>query len=179
MRSTRTILMGVALAACALPAFAQEDVAPGAPAFREGDVITLDQLDKLKRVLPPEFWDNRDFFFYEGMKLEIGPSFADYSPADAYQDATKKYAGDVRLGPENSLEGYTAGQPFPIEKIDCKQDPQAGAKVAWDFVLRWEGFGGTPVDFYYSYWDRGEELPLYYQGKSQGVALAFRPEAQY
>ena len=46
-------------------------------------------------------------------------------------------------------------------------------------MLRWEGFGGTAVDFYYSYWDRGEELPLYYQGTSTGTALAFRPEPQY
>ena len=179
MQATRSIFVAVAFASMAMPAFAQEDVTPGTPVFKEGDVISLDKLDQIKRFLPPEFWGNRDFFFYEGMQLEIGPSFADYSPADVYDQATQKYSRDVKLGPENSLVGYTAGQPFPVDKLDCKNDPDAGAKVAWDFVLRWEGFGGTPVDFYYSYWDRGEELPLYYQGKSQGVALAFRPEPQF
>jgi hypothetical protein len=164
--------------ALAAPALAQEDVAPGAPAFTEGDIISLDDVEKLEPFLPPEFWENRDFFFYEGMKMEIGPSFADYSPADVYQQATKRYSGAVKLGPENSLVGYRAGQPFPMEKLDCEGDPGAGAKLAWNLVRRWEGAGGK-VDFYYSYWDRGEELPLYYQGTSQGVQLAFRPEPQH
>jgi hypothetical protein len=170
------IAAAVALAA---PALAQEDVKPGAPTFKEGDVITLDTIEQIKPFLPPEFWDNRDFFFYEGMQLEIGPSFKDYSPPDVYKQATQKYSSQAKLGPENSLVGYRAGQPFPMDKIDCKGDPQAGAKIAWNFVRRWEGMGGTPVDFYYSYWDRGEELPLYYQGTSQGTQLAFRPESQY
>jgi hypothetical protein len=130
--------------------------------------------------LPPEFWDNRDFFFYEGMKLEIGPAFADYSPPPVYKDATQKYSAKVKLGPESSLEGYTAGQPFPMDAIDCKNDPQAGAKIAWNFFLRWEGFGRADgAHFYYSYWDRGEELPLYYEGIGGGIALAFRPEPQF
>jgi len=179
MRSRELLLvLGLSIPLVA-PAFASEDVAPGTPAFHAGDTIGFSQVGRLEPFVPRAFWENRDFFFYEGMRLEIGPPFADYSPADAYQQATKKYSGTVKLGPENSLEGYTAGQPFPVDQIDCKHDPQAGAKLAWDFVLRWEGFGGQPVDFYYSYWDRGEELPLYYQGKSQGVQLAFRPEPQY
>ena len=160
-------------------AAAQEDVAPGAATFKEGDVITMDSVDKLKPFLPEEFWSNRDFFFYEGMQLEIGPSYKDYSPFSGYQEWTKERAGQAKIGPENSLENFEVGQPFPIDQIDCKGDPQAGAKIAWNFVRRWEGFGGTAVDFYYSYWDRGEELPLYYQGTSQGMALAFRPEPQY
>ena len=168
-----------AAVALAAPALAQEDVKPGAPTFKEGDVISLDKIEQIKPFLPPEFWDNRDFFFYEGMQLEIGPSFADYSPPPVYNQATAKYSSNAKLGPESSLVGYRAGQPFPMDKIDCKGDPQAGAKIAWNFVRRWEGMGGTPVDFYYSYWDRGEELPLYYQGTSQGTALAFRPESQY
>ena len=179
MPVVRLVCLVAAFALAAAPVFAQEDVKPGAPTFQEGDVISLDQAEKLKPFLPPEFWDNRDFFFYEGMQLEIGPSFADYGPPPVYTDATKKYGPAVKLGPENSLENFMAGQPFPVEKIDCKGDPQAGAKIAWDFVLRWEGFGGTAVDFYYSYWDRGEELPLYYQGTSTGTALAFRPEPQF
>jgi hypothetical protein len=169
----------LALVCVAAPAFGAEDAPSGAFPFAEGDVVSFDQLPALERFLPPEFWRNRDFFFHEGMRLEIGPSFADYGPPEVYRRATEKYARGVALGPEQSLEGYVAGQPFPVEAIDCASDPDAGAKLAWNFVLRWEGFGGTPVDFYYSYWDRGEQLPLYYQGKSQSVALAFRPEPQY
>ena len=165
----------VTLVLLAMPALAQEDVAPGAPTFNEGDVLTFNSIDKLKPFLPPEFWANRDFFFYEGMQLEIGPSFADYSPAPVYKAATEKYAGQASVGPESSLQNYTAGQPFPMEKIDCKGDPEAGAKIAWNFMRRWDGAGGS-AQFYYSYWDRGEELPLYYEGNSRGVSLGFRPE---
>jgi hypothetical protein len=178
-RSIGVAVVAICLALL-LPAttFAAEDVAPGAPTFKEGDTITLDKIESLKPFLPPEFWDNRDFFFYEGMAMEIGPSFRDYSPPPIYKEATKKYSGAVKLGPEASIENYRAGQPFPMESIDCKGDPQAGEKIAWNFVRRWDGFGGT-ASFYYSYWDRGEELPLFYEGTSTSTDLAFRPEPQY
>jgi hypothetical protein len=148
------------------------------PAFQEGDLIAFEQVEKLRPYLPPEFWANRDFFFYEGMSLEIGPSHRDYAAPEVYREATRSFQGQAKLGPENSLVDYRAGQPFPMEEIDCAGDPQAGAKIAWNFVRRWEGSGGT-ARFYYSYWDRGEELPLYYEGRAQGVSLAFRPEPQY
>jgi hypothetical protein len=167
-----------ALTLLSAPALAQEDVAPGAPTFQEGDIISMDQIEKLKPFLPEEFWSNRDFFFYEGMQLEIGPSFKDYSPFAGYVEATKKFAGTAKIGPESSLENFTMGQPFPMDQIDCKGDPQAGAKIAWNFVLRWEGLRRA-ASFYYSYWDRGEELPLYYEGTSDGYRLAFRAEPQF
>ena len=160
-----------------LPAASQEDAGDLVP-FKEGDVIGFDQIEKLRDYVPLEFWQNRDFFFYEGMQLEIGPAYRDYSPAPVYKDATDRWAKDVKLGPENSLVDYRAGQPFPMEEIDCLGDPAAGAKIAWNFVRRWEGATGS-AHFYYSYWDRGEELPLYYEGHSQGVSLAFRPEPQF
>jgi hypothetical protein len=58
-----------------------EDAGGLTPTFKEGDVISLDQVDKLRPFLPEQFWDNRDFFFYEGMQLEIGPTQADYTPS--------------------------------------------------------------------------------------------------
>ncbi|MEE3331598.1 MAG: DUF1329 domain-containing protein [Myxococcota bacterium] len=146
--------------------------------FREGEKISFEDIERLRQYLPEEFWANRDFFFYEGMALEIGPFFRDYGPAPVYKEATRKNAADVRLGPESSLENYRSGQPFPMENIDCAGDPQAGAKLAWNFIRRWEGAGGF-AEFYYSYWDRGEELPLYYQGKSRGISLAYRPEEKF
>jgi hypothetical protein len=159
----------------ALPARAAEDGAGGAPTFREGDTIGFDQLESLKAFLPKEVWANRDFFFFEGMSLEIGPFFRDYSPAQVYEDATAKFAGQPKLGPDGSLEGYTAGQPFPIDQIDCKADPDAGTKIIWDFHYRWGPPSGLS-SFYYSYWDRGEELPLYYEGTGGGVQLSHRAE---
>ena len=164
----------------ALPATAQqaEDAGALVPSFSEGDVITFDQLEKLRPFLPTEFWDNRDFFFYEGMKLEIGPFQADYSPAAAYHAATEKFRGQARLGPDGSLENHTAGQPFPMAEIDCLGDPHAGLKIIWNFDYQWRGGGGA-ASFYYSYWDRGEQLPLYYEGSARTVELSHRAEPQY
>ncbi len=168
------------LAGLLLPptALAQDDASVGGPAFKQGDVITLDKIDQIKPYLPPEFWANRDFFFYEGMKLEIGPFQRDYAPAAAYQAASAKFAGQAKIGPDESLANYTAGQPFEAAKIDCKGDPKAGVKHMWNFDYQWEG-DGTQTKYFYSYWDRGEELPLYYEGTSKTVQLSHRVEPQY
>jgi hypothetical protein len=168
-----TVLTAPLLAPAALLA---QDVS--GPSFKEGDVIGYDQIDSLQKYLPKEFWDNRDFFFYEGMKLTIGPAHADYAPSEAYQAATKANEGKAKVGAENSLSGYVTGQPFPAQKVDCKSDPEAGAKIAWNFDRRWDGEGGA-AKFIYSYWDRGERLPLYYEGKSRRVWLNGRADPEY
>jgi hypothetical protein len=176
----RTLACFVALALPALPAWGQaaEDAGSLAPQFKEGDIITMDQIEKIRPYLPEKFWDNRDMFFYEGMKIAIGPTNADYTPADVYTAATERFKGQARIGPDNSLENYTAGQPFPIDEIDCLGDPQAGVKIMWDFDYQWNGAGGN-ANFFYSYWDRGEQLPLYYQGTGRTVELSHRPEPEY
>jgi hypothetical protein len=161
----------------AAAAGAQEDVSPGAPTFKEGDTISFDRVESLKPFLPPEFWDNRDFFFYEGMQLEIGPTNRDYSEPTAFQQASERNKGSAKIGPEESLEGYVSGRPFS-GPIDCKGDPQAGAKLAWNFDWRWQG-DGSNSRYYYSYWDRGEELPLYYEGTSKIIKMSGRVEPSY
>ena len=171
----RLVCVAVLVAAPAAGQLA-EDAA--APALREGDVISLERIDALRPYLPPEFWANRDFFFYEGMRLEIGPFHRDYAPPEVYRAASERFRGQARIGPDGSLEGYVAGQPFPMDEIDCQGDPQAGAKILWNFSYAWSGPGGT-ASFYYSYWDRGEKLPLYYEGTGGTVILSHRPEPQY
>jgi hypothetical protein len=146
------------------------------PSLKPGDVVTFDGVDALQRYLPKEFWDNRDFFFYEGMQLRIGAVHADYSPPPAYQNATKANQGKASIGADGSMAGYVSGQPFP--GVDCKGDPDAGVKIAWNFDRRWDGEGGA-TQFIYSYWDRGERLPLYYEGKSRRVWMSGRAEPDY
>ena len=180
MKPSLRPLLTVSVLWALAPGLAQavEDAAGVVASFQEGDVISMDHIDKLKPFLPEEFWDNRDFFFYEGMQLEIGPTMRDYSPADVYKQASERFRGQSRTGPDNSLENYTAGQPFPLEEIDCTGDPQAGVKIMWNFGYQWRGAGAS-TDFFYSYWDRGEQLPLYYQGTARGVLLSHRPEKKY
>ena len=148
------------------------------PAFREGDVLGFADVAKLEPFLPPEFWAHRELFFYEGMQLEVGPTQRDYSPAPEYVAATKEYAGRAKLGPDGSLEGYVAGQPFPMEKVDCAGDRHAGTKIAWNFDAQWEG-GGSEADFRLSYFDRGELLPLSLEGRMREVSFVHRVEARF
>jgi hypothetical protein len=172
------ILFAFVLPLSALAQEKAEDVVPGVP-FQEGDVITFDELDKLKNYLPPEFWENREYFFYEGMQLEIGPFFREYTiGADGYQAATEKYKGQPTIGKDGALENYVAGLPFLTEEIDCKGDPQAGTKIIWNFNKAWGG-DGAKSNWSYTYWDRGEQLPLYYEGTAKAIGLKHRPEPQY
>jgi hypothetical protein len=176
-RSFAIQLLSLAALVCFAPSVARaaEDTGAAGPTFKTGDVIPFEKIEELKPFLPKEVWANRDFFFFEGMKLEIGPFFYDYKPSAAYQEATVKFAGQPKLGPDGSLENFTAGQPFDMDKIDCTGDPDAGTKIIWNFHYRWSPPSGVS-SFYYSYWDRGEELPLYYEGTGGGVQLSHRPE---
>ncbi len=179
----RRIAIALIALAVMLPAMtpAQEattdDVVPGLP-FKEGDIITLDQVDKLKNYLPPEFWENREYFFYEGMEMTIGPAKREYGAAKAYVAATERFRGQASIGRDNALENYTAGQPFPTDTIDCKGDPQAGAKIIWNFVKAWSG-DGSKSNWSYTYWDRGDQLPLYYEGQARAISMTNRVEPQY
>ncbi|MFQ5849929.1 MAG: DUF1329 domain-containing protein [Candidatus Binatia bacterium] len=59
-----------------------------------------------------------------------------FKPPREYIEATEKYSGRVRLGPNGELLNYVLGLPFP--KLD-RSDPQAGQKLAWNFYWRWLG----------------------------------------
>ena len=67
------LALGLALPSIAPAQESGGDALPGVP-FKEGDTISFEQVDKLKEFLPPQFWENREYFFYEGMQLQIGPS---------------------------------------------------------------------------------------------------------
>jgi hypothetical protein len=174
------LILGILVMGLPLMALAQEsteDVVPGVP-FQEGEVLSYEQLDKLKDYLPPEFWENREYFFYEGMEIEIGPFFRKYGAADAYVKASAENKGKARIGKDGSIEGHVAGLPFAPEDIDCKGDPEAGLKIIWNFTKTWNGDGHQST-WSYTYWDRGEQLPLYYEGTSKGIGLKHRVEQQY
>jgi hypothetical protein len=113
--------------------------------FKTGDVIGADQLQLLREFIPQLLWENRDQFFFEGMRLEVGACFADYSPPAFYREAGEKFRGDAKLLPNRGLEGYTAGQPFLPDDI-AEDDPQAGLKWAWNYQQRYQA-AGYDADF--------------------------------
>lgn len=121
-------------------------LSPGAPEdasptpFQTGDVFAVDRLDLLEDYLPAFLWQERERFFYEGMRLEIGPCFADYAPPAFFQEATRANAGTARLGADGGLEDYAAGLPFEPAGID-PADPQAGLMWFWNVQQRYQAAG--------------------------------------
>lgn len=118
---------------------AGSDDATGIP-LREGTVVALGDLLLIRELLPPEIWKYRDTFFYEGMRLEIGPCFRRYPAGEWYDAATAANAGKARVDDKGNLRDHVAGMPFPPESID-PGDPQAGVKWAWNLELRYRGAG--------------------------------------
>jgi hypothetical protein len=172
---TRLATLLLALVLGPLPVRAAQ--APADFPFDEGDRVGLAETKKLEPWLPVPFWNHRDLYFYDGMSMEIGPTQRDYGPPEVYRRATEANRGRARIGPDGSLLGYRGGQPFPMDAVECS-DPQAGTKIIWNFTHRWQGFGANAT-FRYTYWDRGEQLPLNYQGTTQAYFLKHRPEPQF
>ena len=115
-----------------------EDASAPVP-FQTGDSFEIGRLEVLRRFVPKELWQYRDRFFYEGMRLEIGPCFRDYGAPAFYHEATEKLRGQAKLD-GGGLTGYLAGQPFPPDTID-PADPQAGALWAWNVAQRYQAAG--------------------------------------
>ena len=129
--SHRTWMTGIVTALLlGVAATARADVQPG-------DTITKDNLDKAADLISPGV----KWCIEHGMKLKIVP-YKKIEWNKAYRDATEKYAGQVKLGADGrSIEGHTAGMPFP--KID-PNDPQIAVKIMWNYEYR--PYGTDDVD---------------------------------
>jgi len=148
------------LAALATQALGEERVADG-PTFALGA--------ELEPHLPPEIWAHRALFFEPETRIEIGPPQRDYSPPAAFGGASE----GARLGPDGSLLGHVAGQPFDDPGASCDRDPAAGFKIVWNVEHRWRG-AGEHAHFRISWWDRGERVGAALEGREKSVAFAHR-----
>jgi hypothetical protein len=108
--------------------------------IREGMLLAYEDILLLGELLPVEVWRNRDAFFYDGMRLEIGPCHRRYPVPAFFSDATQKFAGRARVDDQGNLEGHVAGLPFPPDQID-PEAPDAGIRWAWNFERRYRGAG--------------------------------------
>ena len=108
--------------------------------LREGMVLGEEDLLRLRELLPMEIWSNREHFFHEGMRLEIGPCHRRYPASRFYARATEAFAGHAVLDADGNLSNYVAGLPFPPDLI-AKNDPQAALKWAWNSQYRYRGAG--------------------------------------
>lgn len=105
--------------------------------FQEGDLVGPDRADALRSYLPDFVWEQRERFFHEGARLEVGPCFRDYAAPAFFQEASTSAA---RLGSDGELLDYGAGAPFPPDAI-ARDDPRAGAKWLWNLENRYQGAG--------------------------------------
>ena len=161
----RNLVLGLALWSIATQAFAEAPspwalpaegacapsggihLAPGKPAedvtaapFQTGDSVALDRLAVLERYLPDFVWTHRERFFYEGMRLEIGPCFRSYGPPDFFAAATEQGRGKAKLAADGGLTGWTAGMPFHPSEI-APDAPDAGLRWLWNVQSRYQAAG--------------------------------------
>jgi len=142
--------------------------------FRVGEVLNEQKTEVLKPFVPEELWANRDRFFYEGMQLEIGPCYRDYSPPAFFEQATKRFRGQARLSSDGALENHQAGLPFAPDTID-PNDPQAALRWAWNWVSRYRA-GGSFGKFSLSLLAR--DLHQRFTGEFFFVPLAARADRE-
>src|SRR5262245_8319406 len=83
------------------PGGAAAEVAPG-------DIINKTNQDKVKGLVA----DGVQWCINRGMEMKIVPTQKIPLPK-LYQEATEKYASQVKLKDDLTLEGYVAGRPFP------------------------------------------------------------------
>jgi hypothetical protein len=116
----------------------QDDAVP--TLLREGMVLSYDEMLSLRGLIPPELWRNREQFFFEGMRLEVGPCHRRYPVPSFVSDATAEFAGRAEIDEDGNLRRYVAGVPFPPDSIDLAA-PDAGARWAWNLQTRYRGAG--------------------------------------
>lgn len=107
-----------------------------------GRTVTWKQIGALRRFVPREVWEHRDRFFYDGMKLVIGPCFRDYAAPGYFEAATEATSGHATLNEDGGLDvdGTFAGLPFAPDTLD-PTDPSVGTRWAWNMQERHQGAG--------------------------------------
>jgi len=97
----------------------------GRAEVQPGDMITKENQDKIKGLVA----DGVQWCVNRGMEMKIVPTKKIPLPK-LYQEATEKYASQVKLKEDQTLEGYVAGRPFP--QVDMA-DPKAATKLMYNF----------------------------------------------
>lgn len=138
-----------------------------------GAAVGPEVLERLRLHLPEPVWHHRAYLFPPTVRPEITPT-SDLSPPPAWSAATRRYAAEARLEADGRLTGYVAGQPFPMDAIDCGT-PDAGTRIAWNFEHRWRG-AGERGRLRVSHWDGGERIAEPVAGELARVQTAHRVE---
>ncbi len=117
----RRRIFGVVLAAAA----SLLAVSPSIADVQPGDVVTKATADKVKGLVS----DGVQYCVEHGMTMNIIP-YKKIPLPTLYEEATEKYASQVKLMDDKTLGGYVAGRPFPIVDFE---DPMAATKLMYNF----------------------------------------------
>jgi len=92
---------------------------------KPGDTITQANAPAVQSLVSPGTY----YAVTRGMRMHIvSPTRIEWPPP--YKDATEKYSGQVRLAADHrTIEGYVAGQPFPL--LDAN-DSDMATKIMWN-----------------------------------------------
>ena len=91
-------------------------------------VINKDNVDKYKDLLPESLYIRVKEW---GLTFNWVPPLNVYAAHKNYIAATKKYAGQCKIGPKGELLNYVAGRPFP--------DPKTANEIVWNREKRYKG----------------------------------------
>src|SRR5215472_7519604 len=94
-----------------------------------GDTITPANAASVQSLVSPGAY----YAVTRGMEMHIvAPGRIEWPPP--YKSATEKYSAQVRLSADHrTVEGYVAGQPFPL--LD-NNDPDIATKIMWNSAFR-------------------------------------------
>ncbi len=102
-----------------------------------GTVITQADLESVKALIPPGFYD---YVNHPNVQLEIQAT-TDIQPHQVFLDATAAHGHDATLNADGSMNGYVAGRPFDPETFDDVTPQEAGMMIAWNNNHRWQYYG--------------------------------------
>jgi len=105
---------------------------PSVDGLTPGTTISKDSWEPAKDYLPSEILER----IKAGEFAFTIQETTDLPVSEAYIEATKQHAEQVKIGADGELADYVTGLPFPV--LD-PADPQAGLKAAWN--LRHRDFG--------------------------------------
>jgi hypothetical protein len=108
--------------------------------LREGMLLSYQDVLLLRTLLPIEVWRNRESFFHDGMRLEIGACHRRYPVPPFFAAASEKFGGQATLDADGNLRGHVAGLPFPPKTLDPPPKDIA-TRWAWNFERRYRGAG--------------------------------------
>ena len=107
------------------------------PEFKPGDVITNDQLEKVRPFMLPGYFEQ--FQKWTDLKMEVVET-KHVVAHKIKRECDEKFQKQVKLAEDGAVENYVCGQPFANADIDAgikANDPRAALKVAWNYDKRW------------------------------------------